>query len=188
MTDHEMLHDVTQMLDALRHGQEEIWESLLERVYPELKQIAQAHMRRENAGVTLQATALVHEAYLRLVGDRNREWEGRIHFFGAISAIMRRVLVDLARQHHAKKRGGAQKPVTMLTGMLGTEDRTDDVLAVHDALKKLEKTDPRQSRIVEMHFFCGMKMSEIASVLGLSERTIKREWRVARAWLRLELG
>jgi RNA polymerase sigma factor (TIGR02999 family) len=184
----DVTHEVTLLLDKLRDGDEEVWDPLIKLVYPELKLIAKAHMRGEIGKGPIQATALVHEAYLRLLDERKRDWEGRIHFYGAVSGIMRRVLVDLARKHQALKRGGAQAPLSIATGMLESDDRTDDVLAIHDALLNLEKVDARQSRIVEMRFFCGMNMEEIARVLAVSERTVKREWRMARAWLRICLG
>jgi RNA polymerase sigma-70 factor, ECF subfamily len=179
--------DVTALLLAWRSGDAQAGERLLPMVYEELHRQAARAMRREDEAHTLQATALVHEAYLRLVDQRRVEWKNRAHFFGVAAQAMRRVLVDHARGRLAEKRGGAMQRVTL--GDAGSETSTDaglEVLALHDALERLAALDPEQARLVELRYFGGLGIDETAEALGVSSATVKREWAVARAWLRRE--
>jgi RNA polymerase sigma factor (TIGR02999 family) len=182
--------DVTGLLLAWRAGDATAGEQLLPAIYDELHRQAARAMRREDGAHTLQATALVHEAYLRLVDQRRVEWRSRAHFFGVAAQMMRRVLVDHARTRLAAKRGGALQRVT-LSGIDAGVDPTVsdelDVLALHDALERLAALDPEQARLVELRYFGGLGIEDTAEALGVSPATVKREWAVARAWLRREL-
>jgi RNA polymerase sigma-70 factor, ECF subfamily len=161
---------------------------LLERVYGELKALARAALRGERADHTLQPTALVHEAYLRLREQRDVEFQGRSHFLALSAQAMRRVLVDHARRKRRIKRGGVAARAAIDPNELAlTASQPDDVLAVDEMVARLEKEDPRQARILEMRFFAGLSVVEVAEVLGLSKRTIEAEWTMLRAWLRREL-
>jgi RNA polymerase sigma factor (TIGR02999 family) len=180
--------DVTALLLAWRAGDAQAGERLLPMVYEELHRQAARAMRREDDAHTLQPTALVHEAYLRLVDQRRVEWKNRAHFFGVAAQAMRRVLVDHARGRLAEKRGGALQRVTL--GDAGSEASTDaglEVLALHEALERLAQLDADQARLVELRYFGGLGIDETAEALGVSAATVKREWAVARAWLRREL-
>ncbi len=159
-------------------------------VYDELHRQAARAMRRENEQHTLQATALVHEAWLRLVDQDRAGWKNRAHFFGIAAQMMRRVLVDHARGRHAEKRGGGMHQVTLsgIQGDAGERSGDVDVLALHEVLERLAVLDPNQARLVELRYFSGMNIEETATALGVSPATVKREWAVARAWLRRELG
>ena len=180
---------ITILLRELSGGNKSAADRLIPLVYPDLKRLAQRYMRRERADHTLQPTALVNEAYLRLVGGSEVDWKNRAHFFGVAAQLMRRILVDHARERHAAKRGGPGQQKISLDGALcyNYED-PDELLAVDEALDRLSAFDPRQARIVELRFFVGLSIEEAAEVLGFSSRTIKREWDIARAWLRGELG
>ena len=182
------LHDVTAMLDAWSRGDARVLDRLLPLVYAELRQIAARRLRRERAGHTLQPTALVHEAYLRLVEQRNVDWHDRAHFYGVAAQVMRRILVDHARRHAARKRGdGAhQVPLEEVVMVLAAPDTS--VLALDQALTRLERVDPGLAQIVELRAFGGMTIDESAHVLKVSPSTAKREWRTAKAWLTRELG
>jgi RNA polymerase sigma factor (TIGR02999 family) len=180
--------DVTALLLAWRAGDATAGERLLPMVYEELRRQATRAMRREDEAHTLQATALVHEAYLRLVDQRRVEWKNRAHFFGVAAQAMRRVLVDHARGRLAEKRGGGLQRVTL--GDAGAHASGDDgleVLALHEALERLAAIDAEQARLVELRYFGGLGIDETAEALGVSAATVKREWAVARAWLRREL-
>ena len=179
---------ITQLLEQLREGDERAESRLMQAVYPELRRIAARHLRGERPGHTLQPTALVHEVYLRLFGPSEINWEDRAHFFRLAASVMRHILVDRARNRKAEKRGGAAIRITLDEFFAASERMNDLVLQVDRALSRLSKLDPRQARIVEMRFFGGLSEEEIASVLDLSSRTIKREWAIAKAWLRAELG
>jgi RNA polymerase sigma-70 factor, ECF subfamily len=179
--------EVTRLLAELRAGEAGANERLISLVYPELHRLASACMRREQPGHTLQTTAVVHEAYLRLLGA-NACWEDRAHFFGVAARTMRQVLVDHARRRIANKRGNARRRVVLHEALLISEEHLDDVLALDRALEKLARIDPRQSRLVEMRFFAGLSVEEAARCLHISAPTVKREWRSARAWLRREMG
>jgi RNA polymerase sigma factor (TIGR02999 family) len=183
--------DVTQMLLAWRRGEDAEGGELLAAVYGELHRQAARAMRRESADHTLQATALVHEAYLRLVDQRRVEWRNRAHFFGIAAQMMRRILVDHARGRDAAKRGGGLASVTLTDAIArsgGEADDAVDVLALHEALERLAALDPDQARVVELRYFGGMSIEETAEVMEISPATVKREWAVARAWLKRELS
>lgn len=182
--------DVTQLLLAWRNGDAHVGERLLRSIYDELHRQAARAMRREDGAHTLQVTALVNEAYLRLVDQNRVEWKNRAHFFGVAAQAMRRVLVDHARSRHAAKRGGGVSPLSL--GDVGAElddgDAAVEVLALHDALDKLAALDPTQARLVELRYFSGLSIEETAAALEISVSTVKREWAIARAFLRREIG
>ncbi len=175
--------DITRILDELGRDAPGAEEALLERVYDELKGLAETQMRRERQGHTLQPTALVHEAYLRLLGDKDASFEDRAHFFGAAARVMRRILVDIARARATQKRGGDRVRVTWDGAASSGAPSAEDVLAIHDALEKLERADPSLSRVVELRFFAGLTGDETAAVMGLSRRRVVAQWELARAWL-----
>ena len=181
--------NVTQMLRDWRAGDAGAGERLLPIVYAELHRRAAAAMRREDDGHTLQATALVHEAYMRLVDQRGADWQNRSQFYGIAAQMMRRVLIDHAREHLAAKRGGGAKRVT-LSGVdaVADSDEAVEVLALHDALEKLATLDERQAKVVELRYFGGLSVEEAAEALDISPATVKREWATARAWLKRELA
>jgi len=179
--------EITQLLARLSSGHPDVSARLIALVYPELHAIAGLAMRRERPDHTLQATVLVHEAYLRLVGQSGLRWENRAQFFGFAASVMRRVLVDYAREHRALKRGGAAAKVTLDDALLVTEDDLDRVLMIDDSLQKLAEVDPEQSRVVELRFFAGMNVEETAEALGISTATVKREWSHAKAWLQRDM-
>jgi RNA polymerase sigma factor (TIGR02999 family) len=179
--------EVSVLLAAWRGGDREALERLIPIVYSDLRRIAARYMRSENEGHTLQATALVHEAFLRLTRERDRSWENRAHFFGVAAQIMRNLLVDHARAAARAKRGGGAVVVSLeATPELSTLD-PEDLLALDEALRRLAVVDPRGSRIVELRYFVGLTNEEIAEVVGSSEATVKRDWTAAKAWLRAEL-
>jgi len=178
--------DVTALLSALSAGENTARERLLPIVYDELRAIAGARMAGERGDHTLDATALVHEAYLRLIDTERVQWEDRSHFFRIASRAMRRVLVDHARSRNALKRGGDRHRITLHDP--STDENDVDLLALDDALERLESIDPRQRGVVELRFFGGCNVADAARILGVSERTIEEDWRMARAWLRRELA
>ena len=183
--------DVTQLLRDWSHGDRSAGEGLMAAVYAELHQQAARAMGRETPEHTLQATALVSEAYLRLIDQSRVQWRNRAHFFGVAAQLMRRILVDHARGRLAAKRGGGARQLTLDDADpvgASPNDEAVDVLALHEALERLAALDPGQARIVELRYFGGMTIEDTAEALGLSPATIKREWAVARAWLRRELG
>lgn len=180
--------DVTQLLLAWRGGDPSAAERLLPTIYDELRRQAARAMRHEPSENTLQPTALVHEAYLRLVDQRRVEWKNRAHFFGVAAQLMRRILVDHARARHAKKRGGGMQRLTLSDVDGAASENAIDVLALHEALDALAALDPLQARLVELRYFSGLNIEETAAALDVSPATVKREWAVARAWLRRELS
>jgi RNA polymerase sigma factor (TIGR02999 family) len=182
-------HAVTDLLQAWAAGDEGALDALLPLVYDDLRRQARRYMRAQPSGHTLQTTALVHEAYLRLFGQSAVEWKGRAHFFGVAAKAMRSILVDHARARIAAKRGGASRAVTLedAGGIAGPQVGVD-VLALHDALERLAEVDGRKSQLVELRYFGGLGIDEAAAVLGVSPATVKREWTTARAWLRRELS
>jgi RNA polymerase sigma-70 factor, ECF subfamily len=189
MPDHDAQRaDVTQLLADVRQGQVGAAEALLPMVYQELRRIAASYMRRERANHTLQATALVHEAYLQLIDQTRVEWQNRAHFFGVAAQLMRRILVEHARAHNAAKRGGAAPKLELDEALNYFPNRDITILSLEDALQTLEKLDERQSKIVELKFFGGLTTEEISEVLAVSTATVEREWRSARAWLYNELN
>jgi RNA polymerase sigma-70 factor, ECF subfamily len=183
--------DVTQLLLGWSGGDRSASEQLMAAVYAELHAQAARAMGREIPEHTLQATALVNEAYLRLIDQRRVEWRNRAHFFGVAAQLMRRILVDHARGRDAAKRGGGVRPVTLghadAAGDATPDEGGVDVLVLHDALERLAAIDARQARVVELRYFGGMNIEDTAEALDLSPATVKREWAVARAWLRREL-
>ncbi len=173
---------VTRLLEAWRNGEPAAARKLMPLVYDALRRIARRQMARERDGHTLQTTALVNEAYLRVVNQKV-EWEGRVHFFAVAAQLMRRLLVDHARRRERMKRGGSQERVSLDDTELGTSGQGIDVLALHQALRRLASFDPRKSEVVELRYFGGLTVEEIAQVLGLAPITVKREWAKAKAWL-----
>jgi RNA polymerase sigma factor (TIGR02999 family) len=185
----QMPGDVTLLLLGLRRGDQEAERQLAEVVYRELHQMAARYMRRERPDHTLQATALVNEAYVRLIDQRGKDWQNRAHFFGVAAQIMRRVLVDHARTHNAAKRGGEFQKISLDDDILPfSHEKSDELVALDEALRRLAVFDPRQSRVVELRFFGGLTEDETAEVLGISSRTVKREWSVAKVWLHSEMN
>jgi RNA polymerase sigma factor (TIGR02999 family) len=179
--------DVTLLLSALTRGDQGAASKLMPVVYDELRRLAGAYMRRERVDHTLQATALVHEAYLKLVEQRSVNWQSRAHFFGIAAQLMRRILIDHARGHSRQKRGGDEKKVSLDEAFVLSEQQADELLAVDDSLNQLAKIDPRQAKVVEMRFFGGLSVEEAAEALGVSPKTVKRDWSVAKAWLYADL-
>lgn len=183
--------DVTAMLLAWSGGDGDAIEALMNAVYAELRRQASRAMNREPDHATLQTTALVHEAYLRLIDQNRVTWKNRSHFFGIAAQIMRRILVDHARSRLADKRGGDQAPVTLTDNDAAARQGDSspiDVMALHDALERLAQFDDLQARIVEMRYFGGLTIEETAEAIGIGPTTVKAEWAIARAWLRRELG
>jgi RNA polymerase sigma factor (TIGR02999 family) len=179
--------EVTQLLHAMRAGDEAAAGNLLPLVYDELHRLARAYMRRERPDHTLQATALINEAYLKLMHDEV-DWSSRAHFIGVAANVMRRVLVDYARAHKAQHRGGDMQRVELYDDLAISPERLEEVTAVDEALKGLARISPRQARVVELRYFGGLSIEEAASVLGIAPRSVKRDWALARIWLFQELG
>ena len=181
-------HTVTEMLaEWSDSGDREALDKLVPIVYDELRRQASRYLQHERPGHTLQTTALVHEAYVRLIDQAGVRWQNRAHFFGIAAEMMRRILVDHARKRRALKRGGDALKLTLNEGLNASSERNLDLIAVDEALTKLLVMDQQQSRIVELRFFGGLNVQETAAVLGISERTVKRDWSVAKAWIRREL-
>ena len=179
--------DVTTLLGELKAGNKTAEARLLELVYPELRKIARHYLRGERAGHTLQPTALVNEAYLQLTRQLDKDWQGRSHFFAIAAQLMRRILVDYARHKKAAKREGRRQQVELTEGLSIADDRLDEILDIDDALKRLAEFDPRRATVVELRFFGGMTEEEVAEVLEVAPRTVRRDWNVAKAWLHGEL-
>ena len=179
---------ITQLLIEWNNGRNGALQDLLPLVYGELRRLAAQRLRRERPDHTLQPTALVHEAYIRLVDQRRVRWQNRAHFYGVAAHVMRRILVDRARARKADKRGAGWERVTLVSDRTPTASPDVDVLALDDALKRLAALDPQQERIVELRYFGGLTLDETAEVMGISTATVKREWAIARAWLRAELS
>lgn len=180
--------EVTRILGQMADGDPAAMERLLPLVYEELRELARREMRREREGHTLGATAVVHEAYLRLAELDRITWEGRAHFFGAAAMAMRRVLISYARSRNAQKRGAGAVPVPIEDVVLAARERPEEILALDEALTRLEEVNSRQARVVECRFFAGMNIDETAAALGISNATVRRDWALARAWLNRELG
>ena len=180
--------NITHLLKEWSDGDERALDRLTPLVYEELRQQAARYLRRERTGHTLQTTALINEAYLRLIDARNVHWQSRAHFFAIAANVMRRVLVDHARRRDAEKRGGAQLRLTLDEKLVVAPTTDVDVLAIDEALNKLSTIDPQQALVVELRFFSGLSVEETAAALGVSPATVKRDWSVARAWLRREIG
>ncbi len=181
-------HEVTRLLQAWSDGDRSALEKLTTLVYVELHRLAKVYMARERRGHSLQTTALVNEAYLRLVDWKNVQWQNRAHFFAVSAQMMRRILVDFARSRRYAKRGGDARPLPLEEAATVSDQRGRDFVMLDDALKSLEEIDARKSRIVELRFFGGLSVEEIAQVLKVSPRTVLREWSLARAWLYKEMN
>ena len=179
---------ITQWLIAWSDGRRDALDHLLPIVYDDLRRLAAGYMRRESADHALQTTALVHEAYLRLVDQRQVQWRNRAHFFGVAAGMMRRILVDHARGRLAERRGGGWERVTLVEDQVVAGANGVDVLALHDSLERLAAFDPQQERIVELRYFGGLTIEEAAEVIGISAATVVREWTIAKAWLRADLS
>ena len=181
-------HDVTELLIEWSNGDKAALDKLMPLIHEELRRLAHHYMSHERPGHTLQTTALINEAYLRLVNRKAVHWQNRAHFFAIAATLMRSLLVDHARSHAYAKRGGDARKITIDEAMIVSQERAAEVVALDDVLKQLAIFDPQQSRIVELRFFGGLTIDETAEVLGLSAATIKREWSTARAWLYRELN
>lgn len=179
---------ITQLLIDWEKGDQAALERLMPLVYSELRRLASNYLRRERAEHSLQPTALVNEAYLKLVDQKNAKWQNRAHFFGIAAQLMRRILVDHARRHQAAKRGGEnQQRISITSAEKIVKQLEVDLLALNEALDQLAKMDQQQSKIVELKFFGGLSIEEIAAVLSIGHATVERDWKMARAWLRRQL-
>ena len=179
---------ITQLLVDWSNGDQKALDKLMPLVYSELRRQAGNYLRRERPGHTLQPTALVNEAYLKLIDQKNAKWQNRAQFFGVAAQLMRRILVDHARQHQAAKRGGSDQQRLSITSAEKLVKQPEvDLLALHEALEELTAIDPQQERIVELRFFGGLSIEETAEVLGIGHATVERDWKMARAWLRRKL-
>ena len=179
--------DVTVLLAELKKGNEDAASKLIPLVYAELRRLAASYMRRERSDHTLQPTALVNEAYLKLVEQRSVNWQSRAHFFGIAAQVMRRILVDHARGHLRDKRGGGQERVPIDEALIFAPEQSSELIKLDEALDRLTQLDPRQGRIVELRFFGGLNVDQTAEMLGISPKTVKRDWSMAKAWLHGEL-
>ena len=179
--------DVTLLLKQLSAGDHEAVDQLVPLLYNELRRLAGYYLRQERSDHTLQATALVHEAYLRLIDQRAVEWKNRSHFFAVAAQVMRRILLDYARSHQAVKRGGALPKLSLDNAVIFCAEQANELVALDDLLTRLAKLDPQQARIVELRFFGGMSVEETAELMGISPRTVKRDWAMAKSWFSREL-
>jgi RNA polymerase sigma-70 factor, ECF subfamily len=180
------VQEVTMLLSALSKGDAQAADRLVPLVYGELRRLAASYMRREREDHTLQATALVHEAYLKLVEQR-ASWQSRAHFFGVAAQVMRRILIDHARGHLREKRGGEYQKVSLDDVLVFSREQSEEILAINESLERLAKLDARQARVVELRFFGGLSVEEAGEVLAVSPKTVKRDWSVAKAWLYADL-
>lgn len=180
--------EITKLLGELRSGNKSAEARLLEAVYPELRRIAGRYLSREPSRHTLQPTALVNEAYLQLAGQFDKDWHNRNHFFAVAAMVMRRILVDYARSKRAAKREGGRQKLELTDALAVTDDKLDEILSIDAALDRLAEFDPRGSQVVVLRFFGGMSEEEVAQVLQVTPRTIRRDWNVAKAWLHAELN
>jgi len=181
-------HNITHLLKEWSDGDRQALDKLTPLVYEELRHHAARYLRRERRGHTLQTTALIHEAYLRLIDARDVHWQSRAHFFAIAANLMRRILVEHARRRDADKRGGSHIRVQLDDALAVADEPDVDLLAIDEALDRLAAIDPQQARVVELRFFSGLSVEETAAALGVSPKTVKRDWSVARAWLRREIG
>jgi RNA polymerase sigma-70 factor (ECF subfamily) len=181
-------HKITQLLKDWGNGDQAARDELMPLVYEELSRMAHEHMRKERPGHTLQTSALVNEAFLRLVGQKEVHWQNRAHFFGIAAQMMRRILVDYARKSRYAKRGGGAHKMSLDEALIVSEERSAEVVALDETLKRLAEFDPRKSQIVEFRFFGGLSIEETAEVLAVSPGTVMRDWTLAKAWLRREMS
>jgi RNA polymerase sigma factor (TIGR02999 family) len=188
MKEHQIQGEINQLFSAWSESRKQSIPELFELIYKELRQIAQSYMRRERPNHTLQTTALVNEAYLRMFQGQPFRWENRKHVFCLMAQAMRRVLVDHARSHYAHKRGGEQQRLSLDQTLLISEEKSPELFALDEALERLAKLHARQENVVELRFFGGLTVEETAAVLGVSPETVKLDWRFAKAWLQRELG
>jgi RNA polymerase sigma factor (TIGR02999 family) len=180
--------NITELLVGYARGDKEALDKLMPIVYEELRRQAARYLRKERPGHTLQTTALIHEAYVRLVDQRNVQWQNRAHFFGIAAQLMRRILVDHARTKKRVKRGGSDVRVSINDANVAVKGQDLDVVALDEALQRLAEIDEQQSRVVELRFFSGLTVEETAAVMGISKATVKRDWSMAKAWLHRELS
>lgn len=180
-------HQVTQLLEAWSTGDQAARDQLMALVYDELRRLAHQYMRAERPGHTLQTSALVNEAYVKLVDQRDVHWQNRAHFFGLAAQLMRRILVDHARSRRSSKRGGDAHPVSLDEALVVSNERSAEVVALDEALDRLATVDKRKSQIVELRFFGGLSIEETAEILAVSPGTVMRDWTLAKAWLRREI-
>jgi RNA polymerase sigma-70 factor (ECF subfamily) len=181
-------NDVTQLLKRYGNGDREALAELIPQIYDELRRLASSYLRSERVDRTLQTTALVHEAYLRLVDQRQVEWSNRNHFFGVAAQMMRRILVDHARKHVSLKRGGSFERISLEQAAVFSRERPHQLIVVDELLTRLASLDPQGSRIVELRFFAGFSLEETAELTGLSTAKVRREWSAAKAWFTREMG
>lgn len=181
-------HQITLLLVDWSKGDEFALEQLMPLVYDELRQMARRYMRRQPSGHTFQTTELIHEAYLKIAGQDEQNWQNRAHFFGVAAQAMRHILVDYARSKNSKKRGGLIEKITLEENLVASANRSEEIVALDEALNELAALDERKSRVVEMKFFGGLNTEEISEVLKISPETVKRDWRFARTWLLRELA
>jgi RNA polymerase sigma-70 factor (ECF subfamily) len=181
-------HEITQLLAEWSNGNQTALDKLYPLVYDELHRMAARYMNRERKGHTLQTTALINEAYVRLVDQKHVHWENRAHFFAISAKIMRRILIDHARRHVYAKRGGGAQRISLDESALIADECASELLLLEEALKRLAEVDPRRSQVVELRYFGGLNNEEIAGVLKISENTVTRDWNMARAWLYQELS
>jgi RNA polymerase sigma factor (TIGR02999 family) len=180
--------EVTQLLIDWSRGDQAALDSLMPLVYEELRRLAHRYMRRERVGHTLQTTALINEAYLRLIEQQHVQWQSRAHFFAIAAELMRRILVDYARTRTRAKRGGGALRVSLNEGAVSSQERGAELIALDDALQRLAVIDPRKSRVVELRFFGGLSIEETAEVLNVTPMTVVRDWKTAKAWLHREIS
>lgn len=183
-----MTSNITHLLKEWSEGDQQALDELTPLVYEELRQQAARYLRKERPNHSLQATALINEAFLRLIDVKEVQWQNRAHFFAIAANLMRRILVDHARRRDAEKRGGSQVCLTLDEGLAWANEPDVDLLAIDEALDRLAIIDEQQARIVELRFFSGLTVEETATALGVSPKTVKRDWSVARAWLKREIG
>lgn len=181
-------HSVSLLLEQWNSGDQEALDKLMPLIYEELRKMAKRYMRQQNPGHTLQTTALIHEAYLRMVKQKEKHFENRAHFFGIAAQAMRHILVDYARSRHTAKRGGDARTISLEEAALVTQDRAAELVAFDDALKELETLSTRQSRVVELRYFGGLTVDETATVLAVSPDTVMRDWSMAKTWLHRALS
>ena len=180
----ESSHEITQMLIELTDGNTEVVDVILPHIYGELRRLASSYLRRERSDHTLQPTALVHEAYIKLIDQKRVKWQNRAHFFGIAAQVMRRILMDHARKHNAEKRGGEFEKLPLEEEILiVSHDKSAELIALDDALEALAQLDEQKAKIVELRYFGGLSIEETAEVMGVSVPTINRQWRMAKAWL-----
>ena len=180
--------EVTQLLVDWGNGNQAALDRLMPLVYTELRQLAHRYMRRERPGHTMQTTALIHEAYLRLVDQNQVRWQHQAHFFGIAARLMRQILIEHARSHTHAKRGGGVGTISLDEAAIVSQARATELLALNDALERLATIDPRKSQVVELRFFGGLSVEEAAQVLNITPNTVLRDWRMAKAWLRREIS